>query len=306
MELHDRRRERFKLLGNGLTNSLAESTESDTDTEIQGKASEKRFRDWLNQQLPSRFRALNGTVLSVNNPPCTERDCLIFDVGECPSFRQSGGQSDMFPVEGVIGSIELNLGKSGTGYTKLMHDCEKLSKVGILMSDSLGSRAKATKLSPLPNVGSTTIEREIAILQQPYRITPSIYLFIETLKGNLAELTKRIIQHNKSVPVSASVSGAFALNKGVILHVTHGEGWNINRLPGFPLAYMEAEPWEVLLKMMTVIWNRIGLETYKSPDLGPYYANKQYFIDVELPRCKIIDDPEYLLQKEVVIASAQG
>lgn len=305
MELHDKRRKRFKLIGDGLIASLAESTEGDTDTELQGKTSERRFRDWLNRQLPSRFRASNGTVLSVNNPPCTERDCVVFDEGECPSFRQSGGQADMFPVEGVLGSIEINSGKSGTTYTKLMHDCKKLSELGALMRDGLAARAMATKLSPLPNVGVPTIQSDMAVLQQPYRLTPFLYLFVETLQGGLPELTKRIVEHNKAVSVSASVSGAFVLNKGVILHIDSGNGWNTTRLQGFPLAYMKAEPWEVLLKLMSVVWNRIGLETYKS-DLGPYYADKQYFMDVELPRTVVVDDKNYISQQEGGVVTSRG
>ena len=125
------------------------------------------------------------------------------------------------------------------------------------------------------------------------------------MKDNLAELSNRIVEHNKSVPVSASVSGAFVLNKGIILHITPGDGWNISRLSGFPLAYMEAEPWEVLLKMMSVIWNRIGIETFIS-DLGPYYADKSYFLDVEMPRCQVIDDKEYLSQQEPGLAMTRG
>ena len=95
-----------------------------------------------------------------------------------------------------------------------------------------------------------------------------------------------------------SAPGVFVLNEGFILHIKPEDFWLFGRVTGFPFAYMEAEPWEVLLKLMSVIWVRTWRETDKCVDLGPYYADKTYFTEVELPRCVIIDDPDYLSQQE--------
>src|SRR5438876_6867724 len=113
METQLRRRDLFRSIGKRLISDLEAVSLGDTDVGLQGGAGEAAFRQWVNLQLPSRFRALNGAVLSANNPPTTQRDCILFDAGECPSFRQSGGLPDLFPIEGVIGSIELNTGRTG-------------------------------------------------------------------------------------------------------------------------------------------------------------------------------------------------
>jgi len=305
-EIYANRREMFESIGKRLVVDLEAVSKGDTDTDIQGRAGEAAFREWLEKQLPTRFRTISASVLAYDALPTTERDCIIFDVGECPFFRQSGSLPDVLPIEGVIGSIEINTGRSGATYDKLLHDCEKLSKIGLLSASRLSPMAKAAKLSPLKIPGTDTIQKEIGVTQQAYRLPPVLYVFAERIQGKLSELANRIAQHNKAVPVSASVGGAFILNEGFILHTAPGDGWNVSRLLGSPLAYMEAEPWEVLLKLVSTVWSRLRNETYTSPDLGPYYARKEYFLNVEMPRCVVLDDTGYTSQQEAGFATARG
>src|SRR5579859_3413892 len=180
MNVHDQRRQTFGLLGGVLLSQLKASAAAQTDSDVQGRASEIHFRDWLNKQLPQRFRALSGTVLSALQPPCTQRDCVIFDDGECAAFRQSGGESDMFPVEGVIAAIEINTGTSGTRVAKLSKDCEKLTEVGRLMLGAAPTRSRPIKLLPLEVNGFQTFTQNHSARQQAFRHFMGLYLFIET------------------------------------------------------------------------------------------------------------------------------
>jgi hypothetical protein len=298
VDIHGKRRQMFKSIGERLIVELKLASEGDTDTDIQGRAGEAAFRKWLSQQLPSRFHAVTGAVLSSKHPPTTERDCIVFDAGECPSFGQSGDQPDLLPIEGVVGAIEINTGRSGATYSKLLHDCRKLSEIGRLSRESRPPRSDIVKLGPSPIPNTATIPDEIFVSQRKFVTTPALYLFAEDIQGSLPELAQRVARHNKSVEVSASVGGVFVLNAGFILHIKSEDFWLFSRVTGFPLAYMEAEPWEVLLKLMSVIWVRIWRETDKCVGLGPYYADKTYFTEVELPRRVIIDDPDYSLQQE--------
>jgi hypothetical protein len=150
-------------------------------------------------------------------------------------------------------------------------------------------------------VNSQTIVNHRRVHQQPL-----LLLFAESLKGNLNELMSRIAEFNKSVPVSLGVSGAFVLNEGFILHVSRGEGWNLTRLAGFPLAYVPAEPWEVLLKLMTLTWNQIARVTASAPDLGAYYADASYFHEIDEPRAVVHIDDEYTNQTEEGFVSTRG
>ena len=103
MDTRVRRREMFKSVGKRLAADLEAASGGDTDTEVQGGAGESAFREWLGKQLPNRFSAVSGAVVSKNDPPTTQRDCVIFDASECPVFRQIGGQPDLYPIEGVVG-----------------------------------------------------------------------------------------------------------------------------------------------------------------------------------------------------------
>jgi hypothetical protein len=89
------------------------------------------------------------------------------------------------------------------------------------------------------------------------------------------------------------------LNTGIILHLAEGQdGWAHARLPGLELAYMPAEPWEVLLKLVSLVWNTLWKGPYSVPDLSPYYADQEYFAHDELPRVSAVSNAQYVAQTQ--------
>lgn len=294
--MQEERRSIFRSVGDRLLADLRGAATGQADTQIHGRAAEKAFRAWLQEQLPKRFDVMKGEVLSARAGPTGEMDCLVVDGDQSPVFRQIG-KPDLFPIEGVVVSVELNSGSSGTAYKKLLHDAAKLSEVGKLRGTP--PLPKPMKLSPLKRGAPATIERELVVSRQHFSGPPLLLLFAESLRGNLQQLTTRLAAHNKSSALSDSIDGAFILNKGLILHVHPAKGWNVNRITGFPLAWMEAEPWEVLLKLMTMIWSYLWKGPCEfGPEMSSYYHDDAYFLEVEHPRINVLDDADYLSQTE--------
>lgn len=295
--MQEQRRALFRSVGERLVADLRAAAEGNTDTDVQGRAGEQAFRKWLQEQLPHRFQVLTGAVLSEGAGPTTERDCLIFDGDQSPAFRQIGGRPDLLPIEGLVASIEINTGAAGTSYAKLLRDADKLSQVGKLQRTA--PLPKAMRLLPLVIEGGRTVQSELWVSRQHFPVGPLLFIFAESLRGNLPELARRVAAHNRTVTLTESVDGVFVLNRGFILHLAPGQGWNVHRLPGFPLALMEAEPWEILLKLTTTLWNYLWKGWCEfGPDLGAYYADKAYFLEVEQPRTNILDDAAYVAQLE--------
>lgn len=298
------RRSMFKSVGERLLLDLRTAVQGATDTEVQGRAGETAFRGWLGENIPNRFHVVTGAVLSPQTPPTTERDCLVFDADQSASFRRIGGLPDLFPIEGVVASIEINTGPSGATYAKLAEDARKLSEVGKLRGRL--PLPKPTKLLPWAPPGEATIEKDLWVNQQHFSLPSLLLIFAESLRGNLPELAHRVANHNKTVSIMESVDGVFILNTGFISHVSPGEGWNVQRLAGFPLAWMEAEPSEVLLKLMTLVWNYLWKGPCEfGPDLGSYYADQSYFLEVEQPRVVILDDADYVAQVQEGFVTTQ-
>lgn len=195
MKIHEDRRKMFESMGRVLVESLNTAELGKTDRQIQGAAGELAFRHWLTKQLPKRYEVYSGTVVSPKDPPVTERDCLIFDAFEHPPFRVSGGEADMFPIEGVAASIELSTGKSGTPYQKIKKDAAKLSAIGQLR----GSKRSPLPmwLSEIPSQRDSQFRHRIAVEQEVPDMPPLLLIFIETLRGKLDTLASRIAEHNK-------------------------------------------------------------------------------------------------------------
>ena len=137
------------------------------------------------------------------------------------------------------------------------------------------------------------------VSRQHFSGPPLLLIFAESLRGNLRELATRLAVHNRGVSLSESVDGAFILNKGFILHLEPGTGWNVHRLTGFPLGWMQADPSQVLLKLMTIIWNYLWKGPCEfGPEMSGYYADQAYFLEVEQPRVHVLEDTDYLSQTE--------
>lgn len=287
----------FQSVGQRLLNELRGAAAARTDTQIQGRAGENAFLTWLRDQLPNRFEVRKGAVLSPQAGPTNEMDCLLVDADQSPAFRRAGGEPDLFPIEGIIACIEINTGPSGASYGKLLDDAKKLSEVGKLAGTGRRPDPRPAKLLPLPTHLGNTIQGELWVHRQHFLIPPLLLIFAETLRGNLGELTSRLAAHNKRVGVKASVDGAFILNEGFILHMTPGQVWDVHRMAGSQLAWMQAEPWHVLLKLMTIIWNYLWKGPCEfGPEMSDYYADQAYFVEVEEPHIKVLDDIDYQSQ----------
>ena len=296
-DMQEQRRALFKSVGDRLLADLRGAAAGRTDTQVQGRAAENAFREWLKNQLPKRFDVVKGAVLSPREGPTGEMDCLVVDSGQAPAFRQVGGKPDLLPIEGVVASIEINSGSSGTSYVKLMQDAGKLAEVGRLRG--MSPLPKPIKLSPLLGEGLNTTDRDLWVSRQHFSGPPLLFIFAESLRGNLRELATRLAIHNRGVSLSESVDGAFILNKGFILHLEPGTGWNVHRLTGFPLGWMQADPSQVLLKLMTIIWNYLWKGPCEfGPEMSGYYADQAYFLEVEQPRVHVLEDTDYLSQTE--------
>ena len=82
------------------------------------------------------------------------------------------------------------------------------------------------------------------------------------------------------------------------MHFTPGQVWDVDRMAGSQLALMQAEPWHVLLKLMTIIWNYLWKGPCEfGPEMSAYYADRAYFLEVEQPRIEVLDDIDYRSQK---------
>lgn len=66
-----------------------------------GSAREQIVRDFLAQQLPSRFGVSSGFVFDVHSHVSKQMDVVVFDRQECPVFEAAGGKK-FFPCEGVV------------------------------------------------------------------------------------------------------------------------------------------------------------------------------------------------------------
>jgi len=66
-----------------------------------GSAREQVVREFLTQQLPSRFGVSSGFVFDVHGHVSKQMDVVVFDRQECPVFEAAGGKK-FFPCEGVV------------------------------------------------------------------------------------------------------------------------------------------------------------------------------------------------------------
>ena len=60
------------------------------DTGLAGSAAESILSEWLREWLPSRIEVLKGAIISQNTLPTSQRDCVLFDRGNCPIFYRQG------------------------------------------------------------------------------------------------------------------------------------------------------------------------------------------------------------------------
>ena len=227
-------------------------------------------------------------------------DCLIFDNTEYPVFQRSE-KTNILPIEGVIGAIEINSGDN-TSYEKLIADAEKLKKLGHLWNHRLPPPALA--LSHLPfdiNPRTATIKQKTEGLTYHlgHSLKPQLLLFAEQLRGSLQEAATRLMNHNKLADLPFSVDGLFVLKKGFALHVDpNEEGWTAQRMKGGSFRFLSASDGHVLITLQNVILKNLyisGRIRFEGFDL--YTAESGQGKD-EISSATIVSDQEYLNQAD--------
>ena len=100
----------FERIATGLMARYDEIRAAELDSGLVGTAREKVLTEWMRTWLPTRVDLRNGAIISMHREPTTQRDCVLFDQAETPTYRQFG-DVDLLPIEGVLGDVELNYGE---------------------------------------------------------------------------------------------------------------------------------------------------------------------------------------------------
>jgi hypothetical protein len=86
-----------------------------------GENREEILRKFLEDHLPKRFGVAKGEIVSLNGEHSYSADIIIYDAVNCPILY--AGKTQILPIEGVYGVIEI---KSGLSKDELLSDCEKI------------------------------------------------------------------------------------------------------------------------------------------------------------------------------------
>ena len=259
-DLKKSRMQLFDSVAKGLADEYDKLRKVGLDVGLKGTAAENVLTAWMETWLPHRIGLRNGAILSMNYKLTTQRDCILFDHIESPIYHRFGDVV-LLPIEGVLGAVELNYG-TDTSYQKVLKDADKLSELGTIHRDAI--RRSAVMYSHLArdvNPQSASSEEIHAGLMShlSFSGSPVLLIFAEQLSGSLGECARRIMEHNKSALLRASVGGLFVLQQGYALHpASDGSGWDAGRQPGDRFAYLPATPGEVLLKLQSVILRHLA------------------------------------------------
>ena len=294
--------ERFRIyekIAEQLRSSYEELRLQGLDSGLAGSSAEKILVAWLKEWLPLRVDVRGGAVISRKGGPTTQRDALLFDRLECPVFRRIG-DTDLLPIEGVVGAIELNYGLS-TGYKKLLRDAAKLSEIKALARARL--RRAAMVVSHL-QVGRdpehvTQKERvETTTLHLPQEGRPILLIFAEQLEGTLSECAHRLVEHNKSVGVGESVDGLFVLRQGYALHYNEARRVITQRLPGSHFRCRSTSEGEVLLRMQDILLTHLYMAGKVHPEGFRSYVSGEEERELEHPVEEPVSDAKYAEQTD--------
>lgn len=123
------------------------------------------------------------------------------------------------------------------------------------------------------------------------------YLFAHDTDVSLETLANHIAEKNFDLQTDYSVDGIFVLKKGVILHGIQ-EGWTTTRMTGGRLFFFEAEAWDVLLTLVSMINQHLALgATGNVPPLEEYFQRPGFNRKENmLKRRKIVGGEEYSKQ----------
>lgn len=236
------------------------------DTGMKGRRGEGYFRKWLSLWLPKKIELVEGVIVEKDTNPTDQRDVIIFDSLNCPIFKEDNDGSrdiNILPIEGVIGTIEIN--SSTVKVDKIIKDIEKISEIKKFKPLSEPPKAICFKPPPEPDIKDC-----YSIQMQKLG-----YVFALDCEVSLATLADRVKAKNLGLGMDHSIDAIFILNKGCILH-GNDNGWTTTRLSEQNLFYMEMEPWDVLLTLVSMINHHLALGARGNiPSLEEYFQSKQ-------------------------------
>ena len=258
------------------------------DSSSKGKKCEAEFRKWLQQFLPKRVEVIDGVIVDKQTNPTPQRDVIIFDHYHCPIFKedQQGGEDiNILPIEGVVGLVEVNASVAET--KKLIADVDKIFEMKRLQPLTEPPKKICYQLPPDMKL----------LTHYPAQMCRFGYVFAHDTKVSLETLAEHIAARNLTLQTDYSVDGVFVLKKGMILHGIP-EGWTTTRMAGGRLFSLEAEAWDVLLTMVSMINQHLALGAAGNvPPLEEYFHRPDFNRREDmLKRRKIIGGEEYARQ----------
>lgn len=132
-----------------------------------GDQREKVVTDALREFLPPALHIGKGKVFSAEEEPSKQTDIVIFD-GRFPVLRQ--GDSALFPVEGVIATVEVKSALSDESLHDALDKCHSVMKLSPAFVQEDAERFMA---SAVADGGS----REDAIERLVWDLVPRTYIF---------------------------------------------------------------------------------------------------------------------------------
>jgi hypothetical protein len=290
----------YEQIAAGLSSLYDQIRTSSLDSGLSGTSGEAAIVGWMRQWLPGRVSIRNGAVLSVRDDPTNQMDCLLFDYIESPIFHRIG-QVDILPIEGILGAVEINYG-SNTSYQKIGRDAEKLSKLAELAEARLSRIGIGlSHLPPDRDARLASVEQLVGnlSLHRGHDGKPILLIFAEQLSGDLQEITRRLMEYNKSVGVRRSIDGLFILQQGIALHIDPNQnGWITSRLPGAHLGCLSVSQGYVLLKMQSIILKHLYLSGKTHPEGFDAYVAQTGQGQKEITNARIVSGNEYIRQED--------
>jgi len=249
------RNQLYSDIARELKSSYDQIRSSFLDTELTGSAGEDVLKSWVQKWIPKRVALKSATVISQKSGPTDQLDCLLFDHVDSPVFHRITSV-DILPIEGVFGAIEINTGEKSS-YSKIIKDAEKLSNLAKLADERLPRFSKAYSHLPV-DFDRTTLTQKMLIdslvIHKDYDQKQVYIIFTEDINGSLEEVSKRLMQHNKSGGIKNSIDGLFVLDQGYALHLDPNQnGWITSRQPNSGFGFLKATQGQVLLKMQSII-----------------------------------------------------
>jgi hypothetical protein len=228
-------------------------------------------------------------------------DCILFDHIESPVFHRVGN-TDILPIEGVVGAVEINFGVSTT-YQKIIKDAEKLHNLAKLTESRLPRVSILLSHLPLSyNANNVTTEQLTKGLtfHRAHDGKPLLLIFAERVNGDLQEVAKRIMEHNKKVGIRNSIDGIFILQQGFALHVDNNKtGWTTQRMEGSEFRFLPVSQGHVLIKMQSVILKNLYQIGKTHPGGFDAYINQTGQGPQEISTATLVSDQQYINQKDV-------